>query len=335
MALVSALACGKSPQSASTAMDANTQADANGAALEAGPSARDAADTGRDGATDGSTSGAGRICPDVKPATDAGKLAHPELSEASGLVESRVHPGLLWIHNDSGDSARLFAVSRQGEDRGVLTVKDADNSDWEDIAIGPGPKAGKSYLFIGDIGDNERKRDKVQIYRFGEPDVDAQGKLVETSVSADRITVEYADGPRDAETLLADPLTGDLYIVEKGFLGGGVYRIAAPGKGSSKVTATRVASVDLVLSTGGDVLPAGDGLAIRTYTGVSYWPRDPAKPLETAFESDPCALELGAETQGEALGFFGDGKGYLTVSEGAEAMLHAYEFAQSVSSKSR
>ena len=112
-----------------------------------------------------------------------------------------------------------------------------------------------------------------------------------------------------------------------------MYRIPAPAAGASSVTAKRVAKVSLMLANGGDVLPQGNGLAVRNYGGVSYWPRDPALPLETAFEAEPCELKLAAEQQGEALGFFADGEGYYTVSEGEGAILHSYKFA--VSSKSR
>ena len=44
--------------------------------------------------------------------------------------------------------------------------------DWEDIAVGPGPEPGVSYVYIGDIGDNLRLRSTISLLRFPEPDLD-------------------------------------------------------------------------------------------------------------------------------------------------------------------
>ena len=41
----------------------------------------------------------------------SGTLQSPEISEASGLAVSRKNRGTLWINNDSGDTARVFAVA--------------------------------------------------------------------------------------------------------------------------------------------------------------------------------------------------------------------------------
>jgi hypothetical protein len=43
-----------------------------------------------------------------------GTVTHSELPEVSGVVASRTHPDVLWVHNDSGDRARVFAVNRSG-----------------------------------------------------------------------------------------------------------------------------------------------------------------------------------------------------------------------------
>ena len=43
-----------------------------------------------------------------------GRLAHPAIREASGIIASCRHPGVYWVHNDSGNAAALFAVRRDG-----------------------------------------------------------------------------------------------------------------------------------------------------------------------------------------------------------------------------
>ncbi|MFN6114175.1 MAG: hypothetical protein ACK47W_10600 [Bacteroidota bacterium] len=37
-----------------------------------------------------------------------------DIPEVSGLVASYLNPGLIWMHNDSGDEPRLFALTLPG-----------------------------------------------------------------------------------------------------------------------------------------------------------------------------------------------------------------------------
>ena len=91
--------------------------------------------------------------------TSAGTLASPGLVETSGLAASRVHPNVLYAHNDSGDSARIFVVGTNGAAQGVVSVTGAPAVDWEDIAVGKCPSG--SCVFVGDIGDNDKVRDEA------------------------------------------------------------------------------------------------------------------------------------------------------------------------------
>ena len=92
-------------------------------------------------------------------------------TELSGLVASRTQAGVLWTHNDSGDSARVIGIRLDGRSLGSFPVTGAQAQDWEDIATGPGRTAGRAYLYAGDIGDNLEQRSTIVIYRFPEPDV--------------------------------------------------------------------------------------------------------------------------------------------------------------------
>jgi hypothetical protein len=49
------------------------------------------------------------------PGRLAGVVQNDQIREASGIVASRQNPGVLWVHNDSGDSARVFAINEKGE----------------------------------------------------------------------------------------------------------------------------------------------------------------------------------------------------------------------------
>src|SRR5262245_38750851 len=79
-----------------------------------------------------------------------------KLEEASGLVGSVTNKGMLWTHNDSGNPADLFLIDDEGEIKMTCRLQDGDNRDWEDIALGTG-EDGKTYVYIGDIGDNMRR----------------------------------------------------------------------------------------------------------------------------------------------------------------------------------
>src|SRR4051812_22268707 len=87
-------------------------------------------------------------------------VAIADLNESSGVVSSRSHPGLFWSHNDSGGGPWLYGFLRDGKAAGKWYIRNARNLDWEDIAAGPAPRGG-TFLYIGDIGDNNRERRSI------------------------------------------------------------------------------------------------------------------------------------------------------------------------------
>ena len=93
-----------------------------------------------------------------------GRLAHPAIREASGIVQSRRFPGIFWVHNDSGNPPALFAVTREGRLVREYAIA-APNVDWEDIAI---DDAG--HLYLGEIGNNDGRLPLRAIYMIDEPD---------------------------------------------------------------------------------------------------------------------------------------------------------------------
>ena len=135
-------------------------------------------------------------CPTYDPGRQTGTVQSGAVTEASGLAASRRNDGVLWTHNDSGDSARAFAMDTQGKHLGAYTLSGANALDWEDMAVGPGPTAGTSYLYLGDIGDNASFRGSVKVYRVAEPSVSVgQPPVSGTIVGAESITLRYPDGP--------------------------------------------------------------------------------------------------------------------------------------------
>lgn len=265
-------------------------------------------------------------------ASTSGTLRSPEISEASGLAVSAKNRGTLWINNDSGDSARLFAVAPDGALQGVYPIDGAAAIDWEDLALGPGPRAKTSYLYAADVGDNGAARPNVVVYRVPEPDVAGDGGTHPLS-GADVLTLTYPDGAHDAEALMIDPRSGDLYIVIKNLaLGGpaGVYRAPGGLEGGSTTALTRVGQVKLPrvpflgAATAADIAADRKAIGIRTYGGVSLWPLGPKQTVIDALAGKPCRGPVPFEAQGEALGIQPDDLGYFTVAEGPGAALHHF-----------
>ena len=48
------------------------------------------------------------------PAVAAGEITHGPLAEVSGIAKSQTYEDTYWVHNDSGDEARLFAIRADG-----------------------------------------------------------------------------------------------------------------------------------------------------------------------------------------------------------------------------
>ena len=89
---------------------------------------------------------------DSIPVTIKGRLNADINNETSGLAASSVNKGLLYIHNDSGDTSRFFLISTDGTLRAIYTFKAAPLTkngvtDCEDIAVSTGPK-GNRYVYI-------------------------------------------------------------------------------------------------------------------------------------------------------------------------------------------
>jgi hypothetical protein len=146
-----------------------------------------------------------------------GVFESERLSESSGIAVSRVHAGILWTHNDSGDDPVVYAVDITGKDHGSFRVEGAGAVDWEDIALAgcPASVGSGDCLFIGDTGDNEEQRDSVAIYVVPEPnpEVVPPGRTA-VAGAAKVLWLRYREGPQDVEALAVAP-DGTLLLITK------------------------------------------------------------------------------------------------------------------------
>ena len=155
-----------------------------------------------------------------------------------------------------------------------------------------------------------------------EPAVDSGQAPVSTSLDGvEAFTVTYPDGAHNAETLFVDWTTGDLYIVskEEDGVSGVFYAKKLPTIGTD-ISLERVATLTFGAdpltgsrsTTGGDMSRDGATIAIRTYSQIFVWKRDPGKSVAEAMQETLCDKITHSERQGESVAIAADGKGIFT-----------------------
>ncbi len=267
------------------------------------------------------------------PARAGPVLGDAELVELSGLVASRAHPGVLYAHNDSGDTARFFAMDTEAKPLGRFELEGANAVDWEDMTLGPCPAG--TCLFLGDIGDNRRVRNNCAVFRVTEPEVVVGGPVGTVKVSHERFAFEYPNGERhNAETLFAHPVSGQLYLVNKQSAGTMSLVFKFPMPMDSSRTATLIKVAELAIPepkdqavTGGSLSPSGDALLLRMYNRLVELKLPAGAVFEQIFAAKAVTVPVSAEQQGEAVAWQADGRGYFTASEevGAKPTLNRVE----------
>lgn len=264
--------------------------------------------------------------PVVPPAPSLPRLAFkqndPALDEVSGVGVVRSHPQLLWMHNDSGDTPRLFAVNQSGEIVLTVNLEGAHARDWEDMSVT------RSWVYVGDIGDNLALRPNIQVYRFQEPKMDAARTGVEVRLQPGQwqmMTLRFPDGARNCESLAATP-DGRLLLVSKEEAGtSGFYVWNAPFKDKTSATLSKIGAFRLgasglftKLATGTDFSPDGRKLVVTTYTDLYEFPL--ARPFDFgSLRFEPRKSALPPQQQCEAVCYSLDGKTIFSTGEGHNA----------------
>lgn len=250
------------------------------------------------------------------------EVTHPELGEMSGIVASS-YPDIYWVHNDSGDRARIFAIHSNGDivvPRYVpavfpgrstdewpgYAIDNAWHNDWEDIALLDG------VLYLADIGNNDNARRDLGVYVVNEPNP----RYVAKARATHFLPIRYPDQAEypaklwhfDCEAVFT--FAGKLYFLTK-------HR--QPGKALSWEPGTKLYRLDtqytdrdnvlelvdrherLTLATGADMSPDGQHLAILTY--VRLWVFDRPQQGDKWLQSAVRVLDLdrGLVKQNEAV----------------------------------
>jgi hypothetical protein len=316
------------PDAADAAPDAPDEVDV-GADMDAGPDAAGDADdaSAEDAQADATDAAGSEVAPptcgactvsDWGSPTAVGTIPTAQLAELSGLASSRLHPGTLYAHNDSGDSPRFFAIDDSARLRAQIDLPGAIAIDWEDIAVGPCPTG--SCVFIADIGDNDLNRSECVIYRVHEPQtLPGDGSTI--SATFDRLPFVYPDGWHNAETLLVEPRSQRIFVVTKedAVASSRVYELPAPVTPNVRATLTFVGSLSVPWTagaiTGGDFNACGDRILVRSRTAMFELTRSSTDDLLSIFGAPPVQVPLAVEPQGEAVTYAVDGTRYFTASE--------------------
>lgn len=234
-----------------------------------------------------------------------------QIDEVSGMVDSRTQPGNLWVQQDGGSPPELALLGYDGKLKGKIAIPTAQNIDWEDMSSGPGPQANVNYIYVGDIGDNNSEYSSRTVYRFPEP-----ANLTTSIKQVERITYRYPDGPRDAEAMLVDPQTRDIYIISKRETRVRLYRLKYPQNINEVSVAEALGELPLSVVTGAAISTDGTEILLRTYTNIYYYKRKDGQSLPDAIQlQEGRTLPYRLEPQGEAVCFDREAKGFYTLSE--------------------
>ncbi len=143
-------------------------------------------------------------------AVKMGKVAS-NIPEASGL--DFTGGSSYWTHNDGYGDNNLYKISSLATLSRTVTVTGVTNMDWEEITH----DAARTYMFIGDFGNNSHGRTDLKIQRIQYP-----SSVAGSTVAASTIRFSYPDQRRfpstwlnfDAESFFHR--NGKLYIFTKG-----------------------------------------------------------------------------------------------------------------------
>jgi len=232
------------------------------------------------------------------------------LDEASGIADSKANPGYLWVQQDSGNPNNIALLSHDGIFLKSIKINATTNRDWEDMALANGPVAGTNYIYLADTGDNSLVSPEYFIYRFAEP-----ASATSVVPDCDKITFQYPDGSHDAEAILVDNVTKDIYIITKQDMPSRVYKLPYPQSTTSINTATLSGSLAFTGVTSAATSTDGKEILIKTYNSIWYWKKTTGQSLEQTLAGSPIALSYQFEPQGEAICFKNDNSGFFTLSE--------------------
>lgn len=250
-----------------------------------------------------------------------------KIDENSGMVYLK--DSTLWFINDSGGADKIYQVNFKGELLKEFRIENAKNKDWEDLA-----RDEEGNIFIGDIGNNNSRREDLVIYKIPNPELE-KGEKIE----AKKIKFYYPEQKKfppkkknlkyDSEALFYKE--GNLFIITKNrtrpFDGEAlIYKVPAK-KGKHKAVLigsfTPCEQRHSCRITSADISPDGQKVALLSYGKL--W-------LFTEFTDDDFTkgkiqfIDLGATTQLESVCFIANNSLLLSDEQNAGTGRNLYSF---------
>jgi hypothetical protein len=219
------------------------------------------------------------------------KVTSAPLNEISGIVKSPGNLNRYWVHNDSGDSARIFAITAEG--KSILPtfskftsygdepednknqwqgfpVLNAKHVDWEDIAVD------QNYLYVADTGNNSNDRRDLGIYLISNT-ASTRSAVIQflPVVYPEQTEFPPAQKHFDSESLFV--ANKQLYLITKhrsaGFTGeleagANLYRLDSRNPDQPNRLTKIDSNAAIFAATGADVSPDGKQLAVTALDGL-------------------------------------------------------------------
>ncbi len=111
----------------------------------------------------------------------------PKSLKETSAIEKIKGSELLWVIEDAGNKNNLYGLNENGKIIKDIDIDNVQNIDWEDLTSDD-----RGNIYIGDFGNNEKKRKRFAIYKVTQPDE------IDDKTNAEVITFEL---PEDFKSL--------------------------------------------------------------------------------------------------------------------------------------
>jgi len=245
------------------------------------------------------------------------------IHESSGLIKV---DNRLWTLNDSGGKAALYQIDeRNGHIIKTLTIQNARNKDWEDIAYDD------TYVYIGDMGNNRGNRRDLKIYKIPRASLrtmnHVNAEVIQFSYNDQK---DFASKPQnnnyDCEAMIAH--NGKLYLFSKNWQNQKT-RLYELSSNAGKQVAKYISTFNIGgMVTGASINKELNTLLLTTYgrlLNVNVWAFTNHNG-RNFFSGDKKQLNFRSALQGQVEGvtFTGTHKAYLS-SEAFQKYIFSFD----------
>ena len=95
----------------------------------------------------------------------------------------------VWVIEDSGNKDKLYGISLKGHIIRSVHIENGKNHDWEDLT-----QDSEGNIYIGDFGNNDKKRDHYKILKIHDEDLDkesAEAEIIEFTLPKNQKAADF------------------------------------------------------------------------------------------------------------------------------------------------